>query len=382
MERIDAPDLQAAAPEVALGLSSVGVTGVQKAVRIGRGRGEKLIAATIDCTVDLDPRQKGVHMSRFPELFEEAVEGVVQDDAFLVEDLAEHVARRVVDRQEALLAEVRITARYPYERRTPVTKLATQEMVSLIGIAAASRERVRRVVGVEATGINACPCAQGLVRGAAADRLLEAGFEDGDVERILELVPLATHNQRGRGTLLVGTGERLNAERLVEIVEGSMSSPIYELLKRPDELFVVEHAHLQPRFVEDSVRVALKSVLDELLRLRDDDFVLSRQVNFETIHAHEVVAERYGTIGELRAELAMAASVAGTAGDARPKSGQRPRACRAYRAQGLVARVASLRRRRSSKRLSSPRASRPMFARWRKTTPSPAAPPNAITGHG
>ena len=303
MERTEAPDLQAAAPEVALGLSSVGVTGVQKAVRVGDGRGEKLIAATIDCTVDLDPRQKGVHMSRFPELFEEAVEGVVADDAFLVEELAERVARRVVDRQEALLAEVRITARYPYERRTPVTKLATQEMVSLIGIAAASRKGVRRVVGVEATGINACPCAQGLVRGAAADRLLEAGFEDGDVERILELVPLATHNQRGRGTLLVGTAERLNAERLVEIVEGSMSSPIYELLKRPDELFVVEHAHLQPRFVEDSVRVALKSVLDELPRLRDDDFVLSRQVNFETIHAHEVVAERYGTIGELRSEL-------------------------------------------------------------------------------
>src|SRR5579862_9862007 len=303
MARAETPDLQAAAPEVALGLSSVGVTGVQKAVRIGRGKGEKLIAATIDCTVDLDPSQKGVHMSRFPELFEEAVEGVVEAEAFLVEDLAEHVARRIVDRQHALLAEVRIVARYPYERQTPVTKLTTQEMVSLIGIAAASRERVRRVVGVEATGINACPCAQGLVRGAATDRLLEAGFAGDDVDRILELVPLATHNQRGRGTLLVGTGEHVNAERLVEIVEGSMSSPIYELLKRPDELFVVEHAHLQPRFVEDSVRVALKSVLDELPQLGDGDFVLSRQLNFETIHAHEVVAERHGTIGELRDEL-------------------------------------------------------------------------------
>src|SRR3954466_1474995 len=191
MERIKAPDLQATAPAVALRLSSVGVTAVQKAVRIGRGRGEKLIAATIDCTVDLDPRQKGVHMSRFPELFEEAVEGVVEDDAFLVEDLAEHVARRVVDRQEALLAEVRITARYPYERRTPVTKLAREEMVSPIGVAGASRERWRggggRGVGVEARRINGCPCARGLVGGAAADRLLEAGFGEGDVERILEL---------------------------------------------------------------------------------------------------------------------------------------------------------------------------------------------------
>jgi GTP cyclohydrolase IV len=296
-------DVQASAPEIAIGLSRAGVTGVQKAVRVGHGRGEKLIAATIDCTVDLDPSRKGVHMSRFPELFEEAIEGVVADDAFLVEDLAEHVARRIVERQDALLAEVRIHARYPYERRTPVTSLSTQEMVSLIGIAAASRNSVRRIVGVEAVGINACPCAQGLVRGRASDRLLDAGFGKDDVERILELVPIATHNQRGQGTLYVGSSSRVNAERLVEIVEASMSSPIYELLKRPDELYVVEHAHLQPRFVEDSVRVALKGVLDELPALDDADFVLSRQVNFETIHAHEVVAERYGTIGELRAEL-------------------------------------------------------------------------------
>jgi len=296
-------DLQASTPEIAIGLSRAGVTGVQKAVRIGRGTREKLIAATIDCTVDLDPTQKGVHMSRFPELFEEAVEGVVEDEAFLVEDLAEHVARRIVERQDALVAEVHIRARYPYERRTPVTRLSTQEMVSLIGIATASRTGVRRVVGVEAIGINACPCAQGLVRGRASERLLDAGFDAGDVERILELVPVATHNQRGQGTLYVGTTARVNAERLVQIVEQSMSSPIYELLKRPDELFVVEHAHLQPRFVEDSVRVALKTVLDELPALDDDDFVLSRQLNFETIHAHEVVAERFGTVGELRAEL-------------------------------------------------------------------------------
>jgi GTP cyclohydrolase I/GTP cyclohydrolase-4 len=242
-------------------------------------------------------------MSRFPELFEEAIENVVGAEVFLVEDLAEHVATHIVDRQRALLAEVHIRAQYPYERRTPVTNLATQELVTLVGIAAASARGVRRVVGVEAIGINACPCAQGLVRGSAAERLLDAGFEGADVERILELVPLATHNQRGLGRLYVGTTERLNAERLVELVEASMSSPIYELLKRPDELFVVEHAHLQPRFVEDSVRVALKSVVDDFPALDDDDFVLSRQVNFETIHAHEVVAERYGTVGELRAEL-------------------------------------------------------------------------------
>jgi len=296
-------DLQASTPEVRLGLSRAGVQGVEKAIRLCWGGAEKLISAGIDCTVDLDPQQKGVHMSRFPELFEEAIDEVVIGEAFLVEELAEHIARNIVDRQSAGRAEVRITARYPLERRTPVTQLATQEMIALIGIAVASESGVRRIVGVEATGLNACPCAQGLVRGHAAERLLEAGFEDVDVERILELVPLATHNQRGRGTLYVGSDHPVNAEQLAAIVEGSMSSPIYELLKRPDELFVVEHAHLQPRFVEDSVRISLQSVLERYDELEDKDFLLARQLNFETIHSHDVVAERYGTVGEVRSEL-------------------------------------------------------------------------------
>jgi GTP cyclohydrolase-4 len=298
------PDLQAAAPEVRIGLSRAGVTGVQKAVRMQHGGQDALVSAEIECFVDLDPAQKGVHMSRFPELFEEAIDELVIGGKLLVERLAEHIARHIVERQSALRAEVKIAARYPIERSTPVTALRTQELVTLVGMAAASHSSSRRVVGVEATGINACPCAQGLVRDQAAERLGEAGFADADVERILELVPLATHNQRGRGTLLLGTELRLDAEDLVELVERSMSSPIYELLKRPDELFVVEHAHLAPRFVEDSVRLMVRSALETCGGLDDGDFLLARQLNFETIHNHDVLAERFGTVGELRTELA------------------------------------------------------------------------------
>ena len=296
-------DLQASPPEIALALSRAGVTGVQKAVRIRRGDAETVMAATIDCTVDLAADQKGVHMSRFPELFEDAIELVVEREAMLVEVLAELIAKSVVERQGAMKAEVWIRAQWPIHRRTPVTGLATQEMVTLCGIAAASETETRRAVGVEATGINACPCAQGLVRNRASERLLDAGFDTTDVDRILDLVPIATHNQRGRQTLFVGTEQDLDAELLVDIAERSMSAPIYDLLKRPDELFVVEHAHLQPRFVEDSVRHALRDAIETLPQLEDDDFLLSKQVNFETIHVHDVVAERFGTVGELRGEL-------------------------------------------------------------------------------
>ncbi|MBM2824023.1 MAG: DNA-formamidopyrimidine glycosylase, partial [Thermoleophilia bacterium] len=74
-------DLQASSPEIALALSRAGVTGVQKAVRIRRGNAETVMAAVIDCTIDLAADQKGVHMSRFPELFEEAIELVVEREA-------------------------------------------------------------------------------------------------------------------------------------------------------------------------------------------------------------------------------------------------------------------------------------------------------------
>ncbi len=296
-------DMQASTPPVELALSRAGVTGVQKAIPIRRGTAETLMAADIECTVDLARGQKGVHMSRFPEVFDEAIGDAVLGEASVVEDIAETIARHIVERQGAVRAEVRITARWPMRRVTPVTALPTQEMVSLIGIAAATEHGTRRVVGVEAAGINACPCAQGLVAGRAAERLAEAGFDHSDIEQILQLVPIATHNQRGRGTLLVGTTSHVDAETLVDLVERSMSAPVFELLKRPDELFIVEHAHLQPRFVEDSVRIALKGLLDEVPGLADGDFVLSRQVNLETIHAHDVLAERWGTVGELRDEM-------------------------------------------------------------------------------
>src|SRR5262249_37093309 len=190
----------------------------------------------------------------------------------------ERRARRIVDRQAALGGEVETPARLPISGTTPARGLRPQELVTLIGIATASRTGGRRLVGVEATGINACPCAQGLVRNRATERLLEAGFGEADVEQILELVPLATHNQRGLGTLYVGTDVQLDALDLACLVERSMSAPIYELLKRPDELFVVEHAHLQPRFVEDSVRLALSETLEAYPELDEADFLYSRQV--------------------------------------------------------------------------------------------------------
>jgi GTP cyclohydrolase I/GTP cyclohydrolase-4 len=155
--------------------------------------------------------------------------------------------------------------------------------------------------------MTACPCAQGLIEAGARDRLLQDGFTDEEIERIVAHVPVATHNQRGLGTLRIGCTEacddEIDALTLLAIVEDSMSSEIYELMKRSDEAAVVEKAHRRPRFVEDCVREMIGGVVRRFPDLGDQAFVSARQENLETIHQHNVVAERFGTLGEIRHEL-------------------------------------------------------------------------------
>jgi GTP cyclohydrolase-4 len=305
---IDAPDVQAQLPSLHVSLSRVGVTGVEKIIRIRQDGAEQLFSARLECFVDLGPRQKGAHMSRFEEVVNEAIGEVILGEAtFKAETLAEHVAERVRDRQGARRAEVTIEARYPEHKPAPVSGIPTQEIYTLYGSAVASELGTRRLVGVAAAGMTACPCAQELVAGAARERLAADGYGHEEIARILAHVPVATHNQRGLGTLHIGTtedcDEEIDAKTLLAIVEGSMSSEIYELMKRSDEAAVVEKAHRRPRFVEDCVREAIAGVLERFPELPDGAFVSSRQENLETIHQHNVVAERFGVLGEVRGEL-------------------------------------------------------------------------------
>jgi GTP cyclohydrolase I/GTP cyclohydrolase-4 len=213
----------------------------------------------------------------------------------------------VRERQHATRAEVSVTARFPEHKPAPISGIQTQELYTLHGVAVAGEAGTRRLVGVTAQGMTACPCAQEILTASARERLEDDGFSEDEIMRILVAVPVATHNQRGLGTVMIGLPEGaeadIDARTLVAIVESSMSSEIYELMKRSDEAHVVEKAHRRPRFVEDCVREMIKGVVDAFGQLDDDAFVSARQENLETIHQHNVVAERFGRLGEIRGEL-------------------------------------------------------------------------------
>ena len=300
-------DVQSGRPATEISLSRVGVTGIEKVLRVKSNGTEQLYHAELECFVDLNSQQAGAHMSRFEEVVGEAIDEVVLGEAFRAETLAAHIAERIRERQGGLRSEVSVTAHYPETVVTPESGQRTQEIYTLFGTAVASERGLRTLRGVQAQGMTACPCAQEMVADHARERLAEQGFDADQIERVIEVVPIATHNQRGIGTLYVGCPEGwpadVDARDLLGIVEESMSSEIYGLLKRPDELAVVLKAHAQPRFVEDCAREMIRRVIEAYPGLHDEAFVMARQENLETIHRHNVVAERYGTAADLRREL-------------------------------------------------------------------------------
>src|SRR5439155_13460406 len=173
--RGDGADVQARSPVVPVGLSRVGVTGIEKVVRIR----DELFYAQLECFIDLSRDQKGAHMSRFEEVVNEAIgEVVLSESQFRAETLAQHVAEIVRARQGAERAEVTIAARYPEHKPAPVSGVQTQEIYTLFGRAAAFEHGPRRTVGVSATGMTACPCAQELVAARARERLAAEDFSE------------------------------------------------------------------------------------------------------------------------------------------------------------------------------------------------------------
>ena len=223
------------------------------------------------------------------------------------------VAKKLLEKHSyAEMSEVWLETLYPREKQSPATKKKTQEIYKLKGIAAARRNNgdisCKKVVGVEVEGLTACPCGQELTASIIKKHLEEKKIEKKIIDLILKEIPSPTHNQRGSGVLLVGFPEkhlnkRVEADILIDIVESSMSSPLYEILKRTDEAKVIWDSHHHPRFVEDVVRAIYLNLNKQIPWLPDEAFILASQTNFESIHRHNAFAERYGLWKTLKAEL-------------------------------------------------------------------------------
>jgi len=304
------PDTQEKIPTIPVHLTRVGVTGVKKLLKIERENKRPIILLpTFDAFVDLPSKQRGIHMSRNPEAISEVLEEVVERNVLELESLCAEIVNSLLKKHKyARRAEVSMESDFMFRKRSPITHKRSQEMTKIMADAVGYRDRdeviIRKMIGAEVVGMTVCPCAQETIKEAARQELIK--FLDKETtEKVLETVPIASHNQRGKGMIMIEVPEdhTIRGEDLIKIIEESMSSPVYELLKRPDENAVVIEAHRNPMFVEDCVRNMIHRIVKEFPHLPDDTLVTVRQINEESIHRHNAFAEKVATMGELKYEI-------------------------------------------------------------------------------
>ncbi len=314
MNSVDSlPDIQACEPDYPFNLTRVGVTGVKKLVKVERGNDERpvVLISNFEVFVDLPSDRKGANLSRNFEAIDEVLEEAINCPVYEIEELCGEIAKRLLFRHEyASRAEVKMKSEYIVRRQTPVTRVNCQEVVDIFAEAVAKAGpaggNVRKTVGAEVLGMTACPCAQEIMKEEVRQELAKLGISEQAISDLTERLPIATHNQRGRGSISIEVHDRrcVSIDRIIKIIEDSMSSRVFGLLKRPDEAVVVKRAHSNPKFVEDCVRTMAQKLVEAFTDLPDDAAVTLKQINEESIHQHNAFAERTADMGELRAELA------------------------------------------------------------------------------
>jgi len=275
-------------------LTKVGVTGVRKPVVVKREGVNSALNGALNCSidifVDLPADQKGSHLSRNVEVLRDVVEDSIRLPVTGLENMACGMCRKLlVNHEYARTANVDIRAEYFRESKTPLGR-GTLEMYTLLASGSAVKGGgMRKTIGAEVIGMTACPCAQQTVS---------------EMLSYPEDTTAMSHNQRNVCTALftMDEGCEVEADDIIDLVQGAFSSPTYELLKRDDEGQVVINAHNNPRFVEDVVRKVLESIVERCADLPDDVELRVKSESEESIHKHNAFAERTATLGELRAE--------------------------------------------------------------------------------
>ncbi|MFI5898488.1 GTP cyclohydrolase FolE2 [Actinoplanes sp. NPDC051513] len=252
-------DVQALPDTRGIALDEVGVEGLRYPLLISDADGKKReTVATVTMSVSLADDVKGAHLSRFVDVLHAWRDELgSQAVALMADDL----------RQRMGSATARVALTFPYflERLAPVTGIASFMDYTCTLTAVSNDRSDELVLGVKVPVTSVCPCSK-----AISDR--------------------GAHNQRGWVTIdarprTAATG--LWFDDLIDIAEAAGSSPLYALLKRPDERHVTMAGYDKPVFVEDMIR-SVAEALGHDVRIAEYRI---RVVNDESIHNHAAYAQ-------------------------------------------------------------------------------------------
>lgn len=256
-------DVQNRPDDRGIALDRAGVSGLRYPITVlDKADGRQETVAKLSMSVSLPHHFKGTHMSRF-------IEGLNSHRGEITMRTLPVILKELKNRLDAETAHIEVRFPYFVEREAPVSKSKALMDYECMFIGESNGTREDFVLRVCTPVTSLCPCSK-------------------------EISDYGAHNQRGYITIDVrsrqnenGESEIIWIEELIEIAERSASSPVYALIKRPDERFVTMQAFDNPVFVEDMVRKAAE-------QLMNDERVVWFRIhaeNDESIHNHNAFAE-------------------------------------------------------------------------------------------
>lgn len=308
------PDVQDQESLYKIGIDQVGIKNLIKKVKIKRNHETYTLGASFSAYVELPPNMRGIHMSRNPESIEEVINEHSFRPVTSVEGLARILSEKLLEKHDyspTAIVEIRgVVIIEMAESSGGKVQKAYDIQSKSISIRNGNEINTKLYLGISAQGMTSCPCAQELIKDYSKkminQRIEEFQIPKDKIDDLLNVIPLASHSQRSKGTLIIELKEEntISLLELISIIQESMSAPIGgDVLKRTEEGKMVRLSHLNPRFVEDSIRIMADLAVKKLVNMPDDCEIIFRIDSLESIHDYNACAEKNTTFGDLRREI-------------------------------------------------------------------------------
>ena len=253
-------DLQSTNKNYLFEIEEVGIKNLVYPVLVDRFQ----TAGNFSFSTSLNQDEKGINMSRILESVEKHYDNGIELDF----DSLYRLLRSLQERMEQNAAGVDVSAKWFFDRYSPITNIKAVGHADVTYGMAINKENItRKEITLQAAVTTLCPCSK-------------------------EITEYSAHNQRGIITVkAILNNETILTddykEKILDAMEANASSILYPILKRPDEKSVTERAYENPRFVEDLIRLIAADLVDF-------DWIEGFDIecrNEESIHQHDAFAK-------------------------------------------------------------------------------------------
>ncbi|MBZ8178625.1 GTP cyclohydrolase, FolE2/MptA family [Oscillatoria salina] len=243
------------------------------------------VEAKASVFVDLNPSQRGIHMSRLQEVLNNLD---IQQNWNTLAEVSDFIAIQAKRVQKSEKSEVELAVNSYVQTFNPRSRTRSKQPISITASSIISDSHTLHTIGLNIKVMTACPCTMKYSR-LKAEQDLRSSLGDHFNNSIMQCVPPTfTHSQRGTLSVKVSSENDLIPLQRLYLCISRVAHLVESVLKRPDEHSLVQKSHAKPQFCEDLCREVAVSIASEV---GSSDLVEVSVELDESIHPHKAFAK-------------------------------------------------------------------------------------------